>query len=567
MRRTVLIIALLSILHPSYGASATTPTPPIQSLIESLGDPDPTTRQRAGEKLTAMGYTARPALVTAAQSGSPQVASRAAELLMKLPWWVLSDPPEIRAILLKYGTYDNLGRQGAITEIARTGGGEAALLRLVQEEPSDTVSWYAATVLRLIENDRINQMLRKMDLTDARVQVVALAARALLPVDRAKAIDLFHQAIEQDADDDGSEDAHLDFGYRVLLGDALAAGDIKGAADLRRLRAHRAVSSGDPSGAIFTLLAFYADHGPTDQMRDDIDEFGSYLGRPEAMYALARLEDDAADGSNLLKEALEQSALASTMLSMDTQLTVAAQLSERAWDHEARQLLYALLAMPEGRGDQSHAATQIEARLMLARNDEVIEDHAAVAEHLDAVLQLSEKPNAPLQVNLDGLRSQVAWHRLHAARQAGDKQTAEKLLGDLSDLTTPDSDVAIEVVTDLKSLGRTDEAKAYFDKAYRLQSAPLKAQFKGAEVLNNLAWLCARCGEHANEAVSLAERAMALEPEHYMYLDTAASAQFAAGNPAEAVRLEQRAVNMRPADAFMRRQLALFGAAANKDKP
>ena len=81
----------------------------------------------------------------------------------------------------------------------------------------------------------------------------------------------------------------------------------------------------------------------------------------------------------------------------------------------------------------SRAGAQIQARLYL-RSAEVIEDHAAVAEHLDAVMQLSEKPNAPLQVNLDGMRVQVAWHRLRALRDAGDNKTADKLLRDLSEL-------------------------------------------------------------------------------------------------------------------------------------
>ena len=106
-------------------------------------------------------------------------------------------------------------------------GSDPALLRLVQEEPSDAVAWFAVAALRLIEDKRVNEALRKTDLTDARVQVVALAARAFLPVDHDKGIELFRRAIEDDADDDGSDDAHLDFGYRVLISDALDAGDLK----------------------------------------------------------------------------------------------------------------------------------------------------------------------------------------------------------------------------------------------------------------------------------------------------------------------------------------------------
>jgi predicted Zn-dependent protease len=86
------------------------------------------------------------------------------------------------------------------------------------------------------------------------------------------------------------------------------------------------------------------------------------------------------------------------------------------------------------------------------------------------------------------------------------------------------------------------------------------------EAMNDLAWFCSRTGEHAEEASALADRAMALEPENYAYIDTAASAHFAAGDAAEAVRLEKRALLMRPSDVFMQRQLQRFEAAA-KEKP
>src|SRR5207248_9971351 len=121
--------------------------------------------------------------------------------------------------------------------------------------------------------------------------------------------------------------------------------------------------------------------------------------------------------------------------------------------------------------------------------------------------------------------------------------------------------------TDLKSLGAADEAKAYFETAYRAQKAPLCLRLTAAEALNNLAWLCARCGERADEAVALAGRAMALEPENYAYIDTAASAQFAAGNAPEAARLERRALIMRPCDPFMLRQLETFERAHVSSHP
>ena len=98
-----------------------------------------------------------------------------------------------------------------------------------------------------------------------------------------------------------------------------------------------------------------------------------------------------------------------------------------------------------------------------------------------------------------------------------------------------------------------------------MQRSKLEVRLEAAKSLNNLAWLCARCGERLDEAVSMSERAMALEPASYENIDTAASAYFAAGDFARAVQLEKRALNMRPCDPFMQRQLARFEKGA-KDK-
>ena len=47
---------------------------------------------------------------------------------------------------------------------------------------------------------------------------------------------LFRRAVQQDAQEDGSDDANLDFAYGVLISDALDGGDLKTALHLQRLR-------------------------------------------------------------------------------------------------------------------------------------------------------------------------------------------------------------------------------------------------------------------------------------------------------------------------------------------
>ena len=286
MRRIVCLITLLLLIRPAFGAATTGPTSAIQKLIDDLADPDPSTRQHAAEKLVAIGDPARAELVQAARSDSPQIASRAAEVLMKLPWYAKSDPDDVRDKLAKYGAANNDDRKELIKQIVQDEGCEPALLRLARDDPSDTVSWFAVAALRLLEDEKTNRVLREMDLTDARVQIVALAARAFLPVDHARGIALLRRAIDQDTEDSGSDDANLDFAYRVLITDALSGGDENEALRLQRLRVHRSASSGDASDAVFELVALYADHGITDTLEQDLQEDAEYLGRPEVMYAL-----------------------------------------------------------------------------------------------------------------------------------------------------------------------------------------------------------------------------------------------------------------------------------------
>jgi tetratricopeptide (TPR) repeat protein len=559
VRRIVCVITLLLIARPLLGAATTAPDNTVDQLIQSLGDPDPSMRQRAAEKLAAMGTAARPALVQAARSPSPQISSRAAEVLMRLPWWIPSDPDKVREELVKYGAGGNEDRKQVISELAIIPGGEPALLRLVQEEPSDAVAWHATLALRLLEDDKSSQALRAMDLTDSRVQVVALAARAFLPVDHAKGIELLRRAVEDDADDDGSDEANLDFAYRVLIADALDKSDLKGALKLQRLRVQRAANAGDASPAVFELLALYADHGITDEFTDDLTDNAASLGKPEVMYALARLENLLPDGSNLLKDALGRCALAGSLTSDESHLRVAAALSDRAWDDETRQELYPILAYNEPHPDMMRLSMRYEAHRLLALTAEIEDDHPGIVENLEAQMKDLETSPGGSDDATAQLKNQIDSHKMHIALANNDKRTADKLLHELITIPDPDTDVAIEVVNALKSQDRGEDAENYFNKAYRLQKEKITGvPLKIGENLNNLAWLCARCGERGDEAVAMAKRAMAVDPGNYMYIDTAASAYFVAGDSAKAVELEKSALNMRPRDVFMQRQLEMF---------
>jgi tetratricopeptide (TPR) repeat protein len=63
------------------------------------------------------------------------------------------------------------------------------------------------------------------------------------------------------------------------------------------------------------------------------------------------------------------------------------------------------------------------------------------------------------------------------------------------------------------------------------------------------------------EAVSLGEKAVELEPDNASYLDTLATAYFEAGQPGKATETEQRALKLKPDSASYKKALEKYHAA------
>lgn len=79
-----------------------------------------------------------------------------------------------------------------------------------------------------------------------------------------------------------------------------------------------------------------------------------------------------------------------------------------------------------------------------------------------------------------------------------------------------------------------------------------------AGTLNGLAWFTAINDIYLDQALEAAQRAVALEPEDSNILDTLAEVQFRLGNSAEAIRVEERALEIAPGDQYLTEQLARF---------
>ena len=103
-----------------------------------------------------------------------------------------------------------------------------------------------------------------------------------------------------------------------------------------------------------------------------------------------------------------------------------------------------------------------------------------------------------------------------------------------------------QVGTTLAALGRFQEALAHYDDAVRRSP-------QNALALNNLAWLLATCPlaevRDAKRALQLAERLAKLQrPGRFTFLDTLAAAHAEAGQFDEAVRWQEKAIQLAPAE-------------------
>jgi tetratricopeptide (TPR) repeat protein len=162
----------------------------------------------------------------------------------------------------------------------------------------------------------------------------------------------------------------------------------------------------------------------------------------------------------------------------------------------------------------------------------------------------------------DEVWTEVHWHYLRAAKAKNDRAEIDKRLNALIGLMSDDEQIALDVIPTLNELGRTEDANRFFIKPYAALRVALDENPKDTERMNALAWLCAKSGQRLEEALGIVEEALRTQPENYAYLDTAAELNFALGRAEEAVKLEKRALSIKPGDEFMEGQLRRFGEKA-----
>jgi hypothetical protein len=186
-----------------------------------------------------------------------------------------------------------------------------------------------------------------------------------------------------------------------------------------------------------------------------------------------------------------------------------------------------------------------------------------------AVASVSEV-RAQMAASVD-ISSEKALARLRVRLQADlgralanlkvDRAGSLAILGNCHRLFPSDGSLADDFFPALRKMGLMKEHDEWFKISWDRMVAVL-AQFPGSDnTRNTAAWLASRARLNLDEAQADEEKACALNPDQYAYLDTMAEIQFAKGNRAKALEWSTRAVNFMPMDPLLRRQYERFRSA------
>lgn len=546
----------------------------LQAAISALASSDPEKREQASAKIVAMGADARRAVFEASRGDDPELRARASALLLKLPWFIPDDSPLVRQLLTPYGQLDADKRKETVYQLgARGSHGFEALARLIAEEPNDDVKWAIVTMVRTTFEKANLELFRNLEIDPDSAPLLAAAGHAWLPEDVHKGAKLLRQAMVVDLDRPANDGGEVEAGYDRLQNLALLDGRYDDVAALLRLRARRGASDdeGNPSLAVLNLFAAHGKFGPLQGFEKDLETYHDQLTDPRILFALGKTYERC--GQKMLAEATYRAAYLSDAVSISDRLTAGDFLIRQGWLDLAEGEFSSIFDLADDHsGEQDQLTPELNeanAHFRLSQVAAAREDDLAAAEHMEQALQLHRKARGQLRGATDAsLRQEIAWHYLRAAKKKGDMIEVQHRLDDLAGDVPSNPDIANDVVPMLREMGREKEAKEMFDNVYRSLQQTADARTEHPMPKNNIAWLCARCGQRKGEALDLAEKATKLMPDNAAFLDTLAEAHFQLGHYEQAAKLEARVVNARPGDRFLRDQLERFQqAAAKKKKP
>lgn len=574
----------------------------IDRLIEQLGAPDFTVRERAQAELARIGMEAFDAVFQAQQHDDIEVAHRARHLVrsMRVGWVREDDPETVKAILEKFPEQELAKRAASVERLAElpSGQGIPALCRVARFDASIVLSKRAA--LLVIRQSRPNEAEGRSELArqigDAaglsrRTSVQWLRAHAQTVVDPESGIDRWQPLIEVE---------------RRLLAQRSSETNRRIVRDLVRYRIDWLSDLGREQQAVAAMYDMLELIG---QESEDLYESIDWLRRRNAWAVIDRLgeklasrfgeeiplqyvlvesaarQGNAEKAEEIARHALDRSNHDDPKEEVEVRMGLADELQTRGLiDGALRELRRAVRIIPVN----SELGLRTRSILASLLHEQQFEREAAetlepLVERIDSDPEFVEKVVAPY-IQLVGqpvgtYKSRMHYYRsLDAARDGRRDERLEHLERAVAADPT-DADVLIGMYripnpTEAhrqKTMRLIGEAAAVFEKDIAAQSTmhnvnPALAKFKLGIAYNQYAWLIGNTEGDTQKALEYSKKSNKLRPESGGLLDTLGRCYYAVGDLENAVKEQTRAAELEPYSAPIIRQLKFFKQELAKSK-
>lgn len=560
----------------------------LDELVRQLGSEQFQQRERAQQELQRIGLPAFDVLNDAKNHPDIEIALRVKYLLesMKVRWASDDDSKEVRRVLKNYGEQHESIRQSMIDRLASLDVDPTdALCRLARFETSERLSKRAALTLM----DRSVQDAVKAETAGRIRRALGYSRRAATEWLRvyAQTLEAPEQTLAQWNELVRKERSELaEFPER-------STDEIVRKLIHWQVKVLQRVSQRPQALAVMRQTIDLLGNSRADVL-STVDWFLSNQAWELVLELAQRYPDlfqeqlilqyrvaEAERGKGLQEQAEATAAKAREARPEDLEehIEAAASLQERGLITWAEAELKRVLK------DSEPASThQLRARFMLSEMLHDFQRELEAAETLQVVSDLLEKDAAlakrlsapPLSRSLGGIRSRMHFfYALHFAAQ-GDREKQIQHLRDGLAADATDADLLIgmyrvtEPTEEWKRLTRERidaAANEFMQQIVRLRQYLQQSQDGAskhsieralASANNQYAWLVSNTVGDYDEALRCSKESVELLPDYAGYLDTLGRCYYAVGDYANAVKFQQRAVDLEPHSGQIRRQLEMF---------
>ncbi len=589
-----LLLPSLAMAQDTQGAkeqppAATQDDARLAALIAQLGAEDFTTREAAQAELAQLGLEAFDALHAAQNDNDPEVSLRARYLVrsMSVRWFHESDSPEVVKILRGYGDAPESERRNRMELLAKLSErqGIPALCRLARFETIDVLSKYAA--LKVMEQPASAEAAVRQDLARSIGAIMGHSKRAAanwLRVFAKTLLDPESSLPEWDAlarAEQETMDKHPEKTSPELVRDLyrwqvdLLKRQGKDQEVIEVIRRTFTLLNGTPE-QVKELVQWLIHAQKYEVVLEVAQKFDPMFAQsPELLYRLAEIQLK-------LGKAVEAKATADRALnfspdSLEEHQLVGTRLQELGLHEWAeREFRHVIKSAPAG------SVVEFKARFFLSEllHDQLKEQEAA--DMLKPVCDLMDKDEAAKETCGRARRDpEGVYARMHYFYSCAlaDQQKFAEVEERLNQALAKDSTDADALIALYRLPNQSDERKAktkalidstvtmfrqQLDQYQRAADGAPTGELQNAYnanvalMCNQLAWLIGNTyGDYA-EAVRLSQRSLELRPDYPGYLDTLGRCYYAAGDLASAVKYQSQAVKLDPNSGQMRRQLEFF---------